>query len=347
MTTPRMRVVSVGPGVAEVARPVWQRSAVAQPDSGVIVHVCGAAEDAPRLAGVISALRNTGAFEQVVLAAEAAATKVALTELGVQAALREVRETVEAMRDALTRLRPVAVVTHADDPAGMAAALAAARLGVSIVRVGAAPACPEGRAIARLADLLMVRGEEDADVRFEPERTHVVGNPLIDAVRRVARAAGRRRPDFEFGRYVLAVFTPRAPFAQLAGPLAGLAPNTPLVLAAPPGVAVPGARSVHSPSFVERLSLERAAGAIITDSERVQEEAAVLGVRCYALAAPGLRVRADAGGTTVALDDARSLVAIRPELNAPTPCAIPLWDGRAGARVADVLLANFARVRLG
>jgi hypothetical protein len=31
--------------------------------------------------------------------------------------------------------------------------------------------------------------------------------------------------------------------------------------------------------------------------------------------------------------------------NLAEPAAIPLWDGRAGARITRVLVANFARVR--
>ena len=33
---------------------------------------------------------------------------------------------------------------------------------------------------------------------------------------------------------------------------------------------------------------------------------------------------------------------MRPSSFAPTPCAIPLWDGHAGERVAEILIANYA-----
>src|SRR5262249_35720666 len=108
-----------------------------------------------------------------------------------------------------------------------------------------------------------------------------------------------------------------------------------------------GASVVRDLGFVERLSLERAAGAIVTDSRRVQEEAAALGIRCYVPGEPDRRLRADTGGTTLGLgDDPWALATVTPAGNPPTPCAIPLWDGRAGARVAAVLVANFARVLL-
>ncbi|WP_156028003.1 UDP-N-acetylglucosamine 2-epimerase [Candidatus Solirubrobacter pratensis] len=341
-----MSIVPAGPADAEAPRTRWQRSAIAHGDGGTIAHVSGSAEDAPRIAPMIWALADTGAFAQVVLAADAAGTRDALAELDAQTPLREVRGTVEAMREEIRRIRPVAIVTHADDTAGLGAALAAARLGVAVVRIGARPAGAEGRVIARLADLLLLRGEDDADPRFGPERTHIVGNPLIDAVRRAPRGSARLA-GVQRGEYVLALLTGGAALTQLAAPLARLAAKTPLVIAAAPGIRVPGARSVPRPGFAERLALARGAGAVVTDSARVQEEAAVLGVRCYALAGSGSRVRVDAGGTTIPVGDERALLAIRPERNAPTPCAIPLWDGRAGARAADVLVANFARVRFG
>jgi UDP-N-acetylglucosamine 2-epimerase (non-hydrolysing) len=33
---------------------------------------------------------------------------------------------------------------------------------------------------------------------------------------------------------------------------------------------------------------------------------------------------------------------VRPSGFEPTPSAIPLWDGRAAERVADVLIANYS-----
>jgi UDP-N-acetylglucosamine 2-epimerase len=70
--------------------------------------------------------------------------------------------------------------------------------------------------------------------------------------------------------------------------------------------------------YVEHLSLLQSARAVLTRSPRVGYEAAALGVPCLHETA---RDGADAHG-------------------------LPLWDGRAGARVARVLVANFARVRL-
>ena len=99
--------------------------------------------------------------------------------------------------------------------------------------------------------------------------------------------------------------------------------------------------------YLDFLSLQSGAGAVVTDSGTVQEETSALGVRCYTLR--GLdRARDHA--------HARHQRAARATTRAtsptcgwppgpPTPSAIPLWDGRAAARVADALVANYALVR--
>jgi hypothetical protein len=108
-----------------------------------------------------------------------------------------------------------------------------------------------------------------------------------------------------------------------------------------------GARVVRSAGFVERLSLERAAGAIVTDSLRVREEALVLGVSSYRVGPEASPVPASTGDFTVDLGTDRwALAGVRLQPNPPTPCAVPLWDGRAGSRAADVIVSNFARTRL-
>jgi UDP-N-acetylglucosamine 2-epimerase len=220
---------------------------------------------------------------------------------------------------------------HVDDDAGLCCALAAARLGVAIVRIGGVPSSGPGRVIAHLADVLLTRSPLDDASRpatLAPERSFVIGNPLVDVVQRDARAAlalaAWRRFDVAPGAYDLVVLAGHVPFADIARRLGTMASGFPLVLEAPAGYEVPGARVVTSPTFLERLSLERAARSIFTDSMRVHEEAAVLGVPCHSIG------------------DNAPLVAVEQNLATPVTC----WDRRAGLRAADALVANFARVRL-
>jgi hypothetical protein len=275
---------------------------IAQPDGAVIVHAGGGADALPGIAATSWAIARSGAFEQLIFDTSGAAH--ALLELRADAAVVRIdgsRGLLGTLQEALAELRCVAVMVHADDDAGLAAALAASRLGLSVVRVGGA--LGDGRSarvIARLADLQLVNHADDARAlrtQGAPERLHVVGNPAIDAVRRFARAASRRagwrRLGLEPGSYSLASLCADATLPDGA-------------VVEPPGT-----------GYVDHLSLVQAARTVVTDSPRVRDEAAALGVRHHA---PG-------------------------EAQAPEPAAIPLWDGRAGARITRVLVANFARVR--
>jgi len=75
----------------------------------------------------------------------------------------------------------------------------------------------------------------------------------------------------------------------------------------------------------------------------VQEEASALGVSCYTFRPNTERPITLTHGTNVLLgEDAAEIAEVRPATHPPTPCAIPLWDGHAGERVADALVANYA-----
>jgi UDP-N-acetylglucosamine 2-epimerase (non-hydrolysing) len=94
--------------------------------------------------------------------------------------------------------------------------------------------------------------------------------------------------------------------------------------------------------YLEFLSLQAGAGAIVTDSGGVQEEASALGVSCFTFRPNTERPITLTHGTNVLLgEDPAEIADVRPSPHPPTPCAIPLWDGHAGERVADVLVANY------
>ena len=78
----------------------------------------------------------------------------------------------------------------------------------------------------------------------------------------------------------------------------------------------------------------------MTDSGGVQEESSALGVRCYTLRANTERPITIAMGTNTLLgDDPAAILQVRPSRRAPVPRRIPLWDGEAGPRIADVIAA--------
>jgi UDP-N-acetylglucosamine 2-epimerase (non-hydrolysing) len=103
-----------------------------------------------------------------------------------------------------------------------------------------------------------------------------------------------------------------------------------------------GVACIEPVPYLEFLSLQAGAGAIVTDSGGVQEEASALGVSCYTFRPNTERPITLTHGTNLLLgEDPAEIAAVRPSPHPPTPCAIPLWDGHAGERVADVLVANY------
>jgi UDP-N-acetylglucosamine 2-epimerase (non-hydrolysing) len=104
---------------------------------------------------------------------------------------------------------------------------------------------------------------------------------------------------------------------------------------------LPAGLQVTEPlSYLDFLSLQADAGAVLTDSGGVQEETTYLNVPCFTLRANTERpITVYAGtNTVIGLEPAR-IGDIVPALAHPKTVAEPppLWDGLASARVADVL----------
>jgi UDP-N-acetylglucosamine 2-epimerase (non-hydrolysing) len=96
--------------------------------------------------------------------------------------------------------------------------------------------------------------------------------------------------------------------------------------------------------YLSFVSLQAGAGAVITDSGGVQEETSALGVACFTLRPNTERPITLTHGTNTMLgDDPQAIASVRPLRARPMPAAIPLWDGQAAERVADVLVAAYGR----
>jgi UDP-N-acetylglucosamine 2-epimerase (non-hydrolysing) len=106
-------------------------------------------------------------------------------------------------------------------------------------------------------------------------------------------------------------------------------------------VLAPGVKVVDPVGYLDFLSLEADAAAVLTDSGGVQEETTYLGVPCFTLRDNTERpVTVRAGtNTLLGLDPAR-IDGILPALEAGSGRGAsrpPLWDGQASARVVSVL----------
>jgi len=93
------------------------------------------------------------------------------------------------------------------------------------------------------------------------------------------------------------------------------------------------------------MGLVRGAAAVITDSGGVQEETTILGVPCLTLRPNTERPVTITHGTNQLVtpetlaERATQVLRGGPLTDWPTP---PLWDGKAGERIADVLVAELS-----
>jgi UDP-N-acetylglucosamine 2-epimerase (non-hydrolysing) len=277
----------------------------------------------------------------------------------------------------LIDIEPDLVVVAGDVNSTLACALAASKLGIAIVHLEAGLRSfdwrmPEevNRVLTdRLADVLLTHSAEAVD-NLEAEgiprsRVYNVGNTMIDSLRRCEKRARELRAwdgvGLEEQAYVLVTLHRPSNvddpirLQQIVGGLVGLAAHAPVVFPIHPRtrarliedgglgrLEAAGIACIEPVAYMEFLSLQAGAGAILTDSGGVQEEASALGVTCFTFRPNTERPITLTHGTNVLLgEDPAEIAEIRPSSHPPTPCAIPLWDGKAGERVADVLVANY------
>jgi len=285
--------------------------------------------------------------------------------------------TLTAFEALLLEERPDVVIVAGEDDAALAAALAAAKLQIAVAHLNSGLRCwdwtqPEEVnrvVIDRLSDTLFTSSAEAGtnlcDEGVPEGRIHPVGNTRIDTLRRYEAHARARAVWAAHGagerEYTLVALQRRESLepiehlARIAAALEELAATGPVLLlahtrtrAALEGeeasalVSAADVRRVGPLGYLASLSLHAGAGAILTDASAVQEEASALGVPCYTLLPTTARTVTLTHGTNVLLgDDVAEIACVRPTRWAPTPAAIPLWDGRAGERVADALVANY------
>ena len=286
---------------------------------------------------------------------------------------RQTAAIMTGLEDVLTELRPVLVVAYGDVNSTLAAALVAAKVGVPLAHVEAGlrsfdRSMPEeiNRVVTdRLAGLLLATSADAvahlAAEGLDRSAIHLVGNPMIDTLLanldRFDVAAARARHGLA-GRYVVATLHRPANVdlpddaADLVKALHAVADQVEVVLPLHPRGRdrLREAGLFHHPSvrvadplgYVEFLGLVKGADAVVTDSGGVQEETTVLGVPCLTVRPSTERPVTVTHGTNrlvgrgdLAPEMERCLRAGRPT-SWPTP---PLWDGRAGERIAAVIAA--------
>jgi len=279
---------------------------------------------------------------------------------------------LERLEPVLVEERPDRVLVPGDVNSPLAAALTAAKLLIPIGHVEAGlrsfdRTMPEevNRVLAdALSEFLFLHSDEAVvNLRAEgraDEQMHMVGNTMIDTLVRFEprfRAAGAAsRLGLRPGDYLLV--TLHRP-ALVDGPLlpdvlrrlGAIAKELPVVFPVHPRTravmggfeAPPGLLLAEPLGYLDFLSLEADAAAVLTDSGGIQEETTYLGVTCFTLRSTTERpVTVRVGtNTLLGLDPARIddvLPALR--TRGPVPAEPPpFWDGRASERIADVVAA--------
>jgi UDP-N-acetylglucosamine 2-epimerase (non-hydrolysing) len=276
-----------------------------------------------------------------------------------------------ALEPALLGLDPALVVVYGDVNSTLAAALVTSKLGQPLAHVEAGlrsfdmtmPEEVNRRVTDILSDLCFVTSPEGIDnLRAEgiaADRIHFVGNPMIDTLLenldRFDAAAARKTYGLD-GPYAVAtlhrpanVDAPEAA-GRLVAMLDAVTSQLPVVLPLHPRgratLATAGLRPsprlhlVEPLGYLAFLSLVRGSALVVTDSGGIQEETTILGVPC-------LTVRPNTERPITITHGTNRLV--RPEEVGPMVGAIlaagaaerheppPLWDGHAGARIADVI----------
>lgn len=284
---------------------------------------------------------------------------------------------LSACEELIQDTRPDLLVVAGDVNSTLAGALAAAKLGVQVAHLEAGLrsfdwTMPEevNRVITdRLSDVLLTHSPEAEPnllrEGIDPGRIHPVGNTMIDSLRRFEAVAVERavweRYGLEPSGYVLVTLhrpsnvDDPAGLERIADGLAELADRSAVVFPVHPRtrasfdvaglsdrLAAAGVQLLEPVGYLDFLSLEMGAGAILTDSGGIQEETSALGVPCFTLRANTERPLTIEAGTNVLLGDDPAQIA-KVELDRRWPRErqeLPLWDGKAAVRAADVLVAH-------
>jgi UDP-N-acetylglucosamine 2-epimerase (non-hydrolysing) len=276
---------------------------------------------------------------------------------------------LERLEPVLRAERPDVVLVPGDVNSTLAAALCASRLGIPIGHVESGlrsfdRTMPEeiNRIVTdHLSELLFLHSPEAEDnlhaEGVAESRYEFVGNTMIDTLvaleQRFRAREAAEQAGVEPGSYLLV--TLHRP-ALVDGPLLAdaiaaldrVAAEMPVLFPVHPrtrkmlGPAGAGAVTLTDPvGYLDFLSLEADAAAVLTDSGGIQEETTYLGVPCFTLRDNTERPVTVRAGTNTLLGLAPERIAEIPKLLAAAPGKRPQppekWDGRAAQRLADIL----------
>ncbi len=265
--------------------------------------------------------------------------------------------------------KPDLVLVYGDVNSTMAASLVCSKLQIPVGHVEAGlrsrdRTMPEeiNRLITdQLSDLLFTPSS-DADENLQQEgiplsKIHRVGNVMIDTLVRMLPASGPHKPKNLPSKYALVTLhrpsnVDDMPWLRaLLLALSDLNEKLPVVFPVHPrtrqrihdlGLQSPTLRLLDPQPYLAFLALQRDATVVITDSGGMQEETSFLGVPCLTMRENTERPITVTMGTNtlVGRDLERMRLEVDRILSATTKSSssIPLWDGHAAERIAQILL---------
>lgn len=264
----------------------------------------------------------------------------------------------------ILRRMPDAVIVVGDVNSTLACSLVAVRYGIPVIHVEAGlrsfdRSMPEeiNRILTdQLADLLLITSCEARDNLLaegkSSEMIRFAGNPMIDTLLRllpIAMAGGEQLSEKPFALVTLHRPSNVDDPDRLSAILEALGDLNDLKVIFPAhprtlghifdwDIAIPDRISIEKPlSYLNFIRAQAEASVVITDSGGIQEETSVLGVPCVTVRTSTERPVTLELGTNVLCPDVSGIeetvarqIENRPEL----PPEIPLWDGKAGIRIA-------------
>lgn len=265
--------------------------------------------------------------------------------------------------------QPNLIVVPGDSASTLAAALTALRLGIRSAHVDSGLRNHDRRVpeemnrviVDSFADHLFASSEQGfANLKYEgaeTERVHVVGSTAADTVRSVqpiSKLAGTAtRLGLRKGNYLLVSLQETglrnlSRLRAILDRLMELSRKLPVIFPVGEQVQNTVARYVDGSrlrlidplGYLDFLSLQLDAAAVLTDRGGIQDETTCIGVPCFTAADETERATTLLRGTNRLIgQDPDGIGEILPALNSRRQPPKPprLWDGGASARVADVL----------
>jgi UDP-N-acetylglucosamine 2-epimerase (non-hydrolysing) len=291
-------------------------------------------------------------------------------EVGSGSHAQQTAEVMKRFEPVVLERKPDVVLVYGDVNSTVAAALVCSKL---LIRVGHVEAglrsfdrtMPEeiNRIVTdRLADMLFTPSE-DGDINLQregipAEKIYRVGNVMIDSLIQLLPAAMRCPTNGLPERYALVTLhrpsnvDDSASLQSILKSLLEVNEKLEVVFPVHPrtrqrieqfGLNVEKLHLLEPLPYIEFLSLQRRAAVVITDSGGIQEETTYLGVPCLTLRSNTERPVTVTLGTNVLIGQdlgrLRSELAVVLEGKTRKGSIPPLWDGHAGERIAEALLA--------